>query len=260
MGTEEDGMCVCGVDQYGRARIAREDQVHTKGRFLSRGFAFDAPGDPGEAVTTKHWWKIPFQTDVLAGVVRLSDGQAGHVVRFVGNPNTDLKTALELPAETSLLQSAISQIDISITFIPEILASLVAYALIDEGMWELTFDTGDDEEGPYIVTEYDTATGEVMLDSGIKEWHNEEDEPADWAGFTNAHGTDVKITFTRVFIDNFELSDGPMEIVLGATSAQSAPMPAGAVLCAEYTVPVGGTTTRVRGSLDLLTGQNGGVS
>lgn len=252
MGTEEEGFAVQGIDAGGRGRVAREDQVHTKGRFLSRGFAFNAPID----TTTLHWWRIPFTTDMLAGTLTITAEQEGDTVRFVGNPDTDLKMALQAPSE-DLLSADIAIDDKKVTFVAAKLAALVAYALLDEGMWELTFDTDTDQEGPFVVTGYDLATGVVTFSDGIKEWSGTAgDEPADWTGFTKAHTKDVVITMTRVFIDQLELSEGPLQIVIGATSAQSAPMPKGAVLCAQYTVPNTGQTRRVRGYLDILTGKD----
>jgi hypothetical protein len=242
------GILYPALDKQGRALTkASGVESRTYGRYGVPTDAFDAPAN----AATNRWTKFPFDLDVIEGTIYLSGVEVGDGLRLTVAPATPLSV---FTGGAPVLTAPVAQGDTSLAILPPVLNAAVDRAMIDAGWWEVQIVDGAGPSEVVLVKGYDRLTGALNLGE-VKRWSGARgDEPASWPGFGRAYTQDAQVLVTRVLIDLIEIANADQPISFGRSARGTAPFPADVGLVLTY-VNNGGSSKRIRWSLDVMTGQ-----
>jgi len=244
----DPGIIFPRLDERGYQQVRLSVNRITYGRYYVISDSFDAP--PGYSVRN---YRIPFNFDLIEGILFISPQNEGDMFRFLGFPKTCLNAVSSyMGGPSSILSSPVNQGDKSIVIIPSLLGIFADKSLIEEGRWEITLKEGDNEETVDAVSSYDRISGVVEL-SNIKKWTGT-DEPPSWEGFNHSYSISALVYVTRVFVDWFELPPLEHYIPFGSSAHIGSPVPKNIIFSFEY-INNSDYSKRVRLRMDLMTGK-----
>ena len=221
------------LDEDNRTEVSLHIESKTRGRYYEFGDAFvPDPGDGTNFTTTTRWYKFDFIVDMLEGNIYGGGDRSEDICGFFG-PAIDLRQVINPSAPPNILAAPVVAGDKALSILPAYLAIFTDNSILDVS-YELSITDGVNSEGPFVIIDYDSSTGEVTLGDALRVWTGDpSDEPPAWTGLANSYASDsgTVITVRRVFIRDVTL-DGAMEF--GRAAQASAPMPAGTLLCLQY--------------------------